>query len=213
MSDCFTVVIVVTIDSLSFRVVPLLLATVDVLSGAPVLDVPLVGGGVPGGLVEVSLWCDTTTATSVPAVEVDTLFALFGVTGDGVVVAKVVVAVVVAAVVVKVMGTVVDGGDVVLAGVAGVSDLLVTAGVVGLVVGCSNVMVVTVATVLGVMSLFTVRNWGPASLLVLASVGTTTIDVVVELTSAASPASTEKLLRRKPEEEKRRHDCEQTGDM
>lgn len=215
MAVGFMVVRRAPVDTLDVWVVLMVLATVAVLAGASVLDCPLVGENIPGGLVAVSLWCDTTAGTSLPAVEADMMvLGVLGIAAD------------------RVVGTAVGtvaGGSVDLSGICGVCDWLVTAGTVGLVAACTNMVVVTAMVALVVMSVFTLGAKarvasGPlpaAALMVLVTAGATIV-IVMGTTPAAgavgagvvlvpglvapsvSSSSALMLLIRNPEEEKRK---------
>lgn len=70
------------VNTLGVWVVPMLLATVGVLAGASVFDVPLVGATVPRAPVSVTTSRDTTRAPVLPAVEAGvTTFGRLVVTG------------------------------------------------------------------------------------------------------------------------------------
>lgn len=81
-ADDFWLVGVAPVNTLGVCVVPMLLATVGVLAGASVFDVPLVGATVPRALVVVATSRDTTRAPVLPAVEAGvTTFGRLVVTG------------------------------------------------------------------------------------------------------------------------------------
>lgn len=209
------------VGTLGVSVVTMFTTTVVVLAGASVFDVPLMGPSVPVlGVVKVLLLCDTTTVAPLPAVEAGpVVLGLLEIAGD------------------EVTRTVVEtmAGDVViLTGVCGVCDWLLTAVVGVFVVAGTNTAVVTAALVLVVTSVFTLGAkvcvaLGSliAALLLLVTAGATVVPfagvtpaasfsgssvVWVFLVAASlSPPSAEMLLRRKPKEEKRRQDCKQTG--
>lgn len=216
LTDSFMVGRRAPVDTLDVWVLPLSLATVGVLAGASVLDIPLLGENDPGELVEVLLCGNRTPDVSLPVVEAGmTVFDLLGITTGGRVGPAV--------------GTV-TGGGVTLSGICDVCVWLVTAGAVGFVVVSTNLVVVTTAVALVIVSVFTlgVKAGGVApgplpgvAVLVLVTAGATIV-VVVATTPAAivigagvalvfgvvaasvSFPSALMPLRRKPEEEKRK---------